>query len=111
LRSPLQAEVLYRKEQMRAIFAHRLPAAVKFPGRGKRPIDLVREWFGMSPDRASRKRTPAELRHDFNGATHLARVSLRALRASVKSRDDLELLDGIAKAVNDMAGIFTAVTE
>jgi len=65
----------------------------------------------MSPDRPTRKRTPAELRHDFNGAVHFARVSLRTLRAGIKSRDDLELLDGIANAVNDMAGIFKAVTE
>jgi len=65
----------------------------------------------MSPDRPSRKRTPAELRHDFNGAAHLARVSLRALRAGLKSHDDLELIDGIANAVNEMAGIFWAVNE
>jgi len=65
----------------------------------------------MSSHRPSRKRTPAELRHDFNGAAHLARVSLRALRAGVKSHDDLELLDGIANAVNEMAGIFKAVGE
>jgi len=65
----------------------------------------------MSPVRPNRKRTPAELRHDFTGAAHLARVSLRALRAGVRSRDDLELLDGIANAVNEMAGIFEAVTE
>jgi hypothetical protein len=65
----------------------------------------------MSPDRPNRKRTPAELRHGFNGAAHLARVSLRALRAGLKSHDDLERVDGIANAVGEMAGIFEAVME
>ena len=54
----------------------------------------------------SKRRTQAEMRHDFNAAVHTARVTLRVLRGKVTRPDELELLDGAVQAVNEMAGIF-----
>ena len=64
---------------------------------------LVAQGIEIVRQRASRRR------HEFNNATHVARVALRELRARIAATDDRSLLDEVDRSVATMARLFKAL--